>query len=327
MKRSAATQHEVAPEPKKPAEGETQVGEQTLVLPPRTMPMRAPSREYPGLVVIQGREIGREYRLRRSELIVGRDDRAHLRIPDERVSRRHAALELSWDASHRLKKACIRDLGSTNGTHLNEEPIDRAELHEGDKLRIGDTVLKFVLHDELDARFHREIRHRIAYDQLTGLLTKESLYVAMESELKRCERFGLPMVVLMMDLDHFKSVNDHHGHLMGSQVLSEVGQLIREGMRGTDVSARYGGEEFLAYLSEVTMEQGTQAAERIRSSVEGRTFTRVDEAGKPNSVRITISIGIAEFPRHGSSLEALVAAADAALYRAKGEGRNRVCIA
>jgi diguanylate cyclase (GGDEF)-like protein len=312
---------------RKRAKAKDSPGDQTLVFRRRAHASPALARVNPGLVVIQGREIGREYRLRRSELILGRDEGVHVRIPDEGVSRKHALIELSWDADRRVQHVFIRDLGSTNGTLVNGKRVASSDLREGDKIRLGDTVLKFVLQDDLDARFHQEVHNRIAYDQLTGLLTKEFLFVAMETELKRCEKFGLPMAVLMMDLDRFKLVNDGYGHLMGSHVLSEVGWLIREGFRNTDVSARYGGEEFLAYLSEVTLEGGAQAAERIRSAVEEHPFTRTDEMGRSTTVRLTISLGVSEFPRHGRTLESLVAAADAALYRAKESGRNRVCVA
>jgi diguanylate cyclase (GGDEF)-like protein len=306
---------------------EPAIGDQTLALPDTILDSPRLKRDHPGLVVIQGAELGREYRLRRTELILGRDEKAPIRLLDEKVSRRHARLELFWDPAHKLQKVMVRDLGSTNGTTVNGEPVDRAELREGDKIRLGDTVLKFVLHDDLDARFHREIRARIAYDQLTGLLTKESLCLAMEQEIRRCLKFKLPLAVIMMDLDLFKAVNDRFGHLMGSFVLSQVGILLREGFRTTDVSARYGGEEFLAYLSEATAAEARRAAERIRLAVEEHPFTRVDENGKATTVRITLSGGIAELRRNGDTLESLIAAADAALYRAKDSGRNRICLA
>jgi two-component system cell cycle response regulator len=299
-------------------------GDATLALPSGDFQVPDLAREHAGLLVIQGQEIGREYRLRRNESILGRDEGAALRIPDERVSRRHASLEVDRDLSGRVRRTFIRDLGSTNGTYVNGEAVGRRELREGDKVRVGDTVLRFMFQDALDSLFHREIRNRIAYDQLTGLLTKESLYAALEAELRRCARYGLPLAVLMMDLDRFKSVNDTHGHLMGSHVLSEVGRLIRVGFRRTDVAARYGGEEFLAYLSEESARGALPAAERVRGAIEDHPFRRTDEAGRSTSVRVSISIGISEFPRNGRSLEALVEAADRALYRAKEEGRNRV---
>jgi diguanylate cyclase (GGDEF)-like protein len=297
------------------------------VLPSGVIPAPDLAREHAGLVVIQGREIGREYRLRRRESTLGRDENVLLRILDERVSRRHASLEVAWDPARKIRRIFINDLGSTNRTYVNGEAVTRRELKEGDKIRVGDTVLRFMFQDALDSRFHREIRNRIAYDQLTGMLTKESLYAALEAELKRCARYGIPLAVLMMDLDRFKSVNDTYGHLMGSQVLSEVGRLLRLGFRCTDISARYGGEEFLAYLSEEAAPGALLAAERIRSAIEEHRFSRTDEAGRRTTLRLTISIGVSQFPRDGKGLEALVAAADRALYRAKGEGRNRVCAA
>jgi diguanylate cyclase (GGDEF)-like protein len=303
------------------------VGDETLSLPRRPIPAPRRDPEHAGLVVIQGREIGRVYRLRRNASILGRDESAGLRIPDDRISRHHASLEVVRDSPGSQPRIFLTDLGSTNGTTVNGEPVSRRELREGDKLRMGDTLLKFVLQDDLDARFHQEIRNRIAFDQLTGLLTKESLATAAEAELRRCARFALPLAVLMMDLDRFKSVNDTHGHLTGSRVLADVGRLIRHGFRGTDVSARYGGEEFFAYLAEVGAAGGARAAERIRAAIEEHPFCRVDEAGEGRTLHVTISIGVSEFPRDGASLEALLAAADRALYRAKEAGRNRVCVA
>ena len=211
--------------------------------------------------------------------------------------------------------------GSTNHTFVNTGRAESAELREGDKIQIGDTVLKFVLLDDIEVRFHEEVRNRISYDQLTGLLTKESLYLALEMELKRCLRYELPLAVLMMDLDRFKSVNDAHGHLMGSHVLAEVGRLIRESIRSADVSARYGGEEFLAYLSETALPGAMLAAERVRRAIEEHRF-RLDGS----TLAITISIGIAACPAHGRDITSLVRRADRALYRAKESGRNRSCI-
>jgi diguanylate cyclase (GGDEF)-like protein len=182
-------------------------------------------------------------------------------------------------------------------------------------------VLKFVLLDDIEMKFHAEVRNRISFDQLTGLLTKESLYVALEVELKRCLRYTVPLAVLMMDLDLFKQVNDTRGHLMGSHVLAEVGAIIARSTRGADVAARYGGEEFVAYLPETDSGGAIQVADRIRCNVEAATFTMDGQ-----SARVTISIGVALFPVHGRDLLTLVRRADHALYRAKEEGRNRVCL-
>jgi diguanylate cyclase (GGDEF)-like protein len=292
------------------------------------MAIRPPTeRRHASLIVVQGSEIGREYRIRRVESVLGRDESAGLRFPDERVSRQHVRIQLKrrHDGSTDF---VIRDLDSRNGTWVNGKRIKGSTcLADGDKVQIGDTVLKFILQDDLDAKFHEEVRYRVANDQLTGLLNKESFDVALDSELRRCARHQLPLCVLMMDLDRFKSVNDAHGHLMGSFVIREVGRLLKENFRTTDVAARYGGEEFVAYLAESPVSEGRAVAERIRAAIEKHRFSRKMENGVMLNIAVTISIGVSQFPLHGTTANELIATGDQALYRAKGAGRNRVCVA
>ncbi len=271
------------------------------------------------LLVIKGREIGRDFRLRRKCYILGRDPDLDVPVHDESVSRRHAQLEvLHGPAMHELHY-WLTDLQSTNHTYVNRKKIERVELHDGDKIRLGETILKFALLDEVEARFHREIRDRIRYDSLTGLLTRDSLFLALEIELRRAVTYKHPLSVLMMDLDRFKRVNDTYGHLVGSRMLTLVGRIIRENLRMVDVSGRYGGEEFITYLAETSPEMAVAAAERIRKGLEGQTL----QNGKAR-VNITISIGVSCYPGNGSDVTTLVACADSALYRAKEGGRNRV---
>jgi diguanylate cyclase (GGDEF)-like protein len=295
--------------------------DQTLAIDRSSLDADRFHKQHASLVVLKGAEIGRNYRMRRGQMIIGRGFGAEIRLADDLASREHARVECLWDPVTQETTYRIVDLGSTNHTFVNTGRVESIELREGDKIQIGDTVLKFVLLDDVEVKFHEELRNRISYDQLTGLLTKESLYLALESELKRCLRYELPLTVLMMDLDRFKNVNDTHGHLMGSHVLAEVGRLIRECIRSADVAARYGGEEFLAYLSETPLPGAMLAAERIRKGIEDHPFT-LDGA----TLRITISLGIAAAPVHGRDLTSLVRRADRALYRAKESGRNRTCI-
>jgi len=273
------------------------------------------------LVVLQGAEIGRHFRVRRGQMIIGRGFGAEIRLMDDLASREHARVECIWDPATQTTACRIVDLDSTNHTFINNVRVADADLCEGDRIQIGDTVLKFVLLDDIEARFHEEVRNRISYDQLTGLLTKESLYLALEMELRRCLRYDLPLAVLMMDLDRFKAVNDAHGHLMGSHVLAEVGRLIRESIRSADVAARYGGEEFIAYLSETDPAGARLAAERVREAIAAHRFT-LDGI----TIAVTISIGLSSAPRHGRDITTLVRRADRALYRAKESGRNRTCL-
>lgn len=286
-------------------------------------PFEEPDDErHAALVVLRGSEIGRDFRLRKNPMVIGRGEGVHIRLPDERASRRHAEVDYHGVDSGGGPIYRLRDLGSTNHTFVDGNPIESWDLRDGDKIQIGDTILKFVVLDAIEAKFHAEVRDRISYDQLTGLLTKESLYVAFKQELQRCLKYELPLSVLMMDLDRFKSVNDTYGHLMGSHVLAEVGAIIRRCIRSADVSARYGGEEFITYLAETDQVGAHLAAERIRASIEKHTFVLDDV-----SIEVNISIGVSTAPRHGTTVDQLVGSADAALYHAKETGRNRVCLA
>lgn len=296
--------------------------QKTIIIRKSIFDDKGADKSHAALIVLQGEEIGRDFRLRRTSMVIGRSTSAEICLPDDGASREHARVSFQGTDGEDGAVFTLTDLGSTNHTFVNSEQVESVQLCDGDKIRIGDTVLKFVVLDEIEAKFHADVRDLISYDQLTGLLTKESLYLAFDRELTRCLRYDLPLGVLMMDLDRFKLVNDGHGHLMGSHVLAEVGRIIQHSIRIADVSARYGGEEFLSYLAETDTPGLEFAAERIRSDMEAFEFVLDDV-----SIRVTISIGIAVSPRHGKSLKELVAAADRALYRAKETGRNRVCLA
>ena len=295
--------------------------DRTVVRKRIKVPTSKLKKSHASLIILKGSDIGRDFRLRRKVMTLGRGVDTHIRIFDDMASREHARIEWRFDKRRGVAVFHLIDLGSTNRTFVNSHEIDSVELRDGDRIQIGNSVLKFVLLDDVEAKFHEEIRHRIIYDQLTGLLTKDSLYMALEMELKRCKRYDTPIAVLMMDLDKFKSVNDRYGHQTGSFVIGEVGKLIRQSIRSEDVSGRYGGEEFISYLPESNAESAVQAAERIRTAIEGHEFRRDDLA-----FSVTISIGIAMCPAHGEEIDSLVAEADRALYEAKGTGRNRVCL-
>ena len=282
-----------------------------------TRSLEATARRIATLVVVQGPEIGRHYPLRRNKSIIGRGDEADILIRHKEMSRSHAridCLRLGDDTLYRLV-----DLGSTNHVFVNGERVDGHVLADGDKVHLGDVVLKFELHDAIDAKFHDEIRTRISYDDLTGLLTYESFRTALAWELERYTS-AQGCAVVMMDLDDFKKLNDTWGHLAGSFVLREVGSLIGGNMRYFDVASRYGGEEFVAYLPDTGAEEAILAADRLRKLLERHVFHH-----EGRDIRLTISMGVAHFPDDGSDLDSLVRAADERLYLAKRTGKNRVC--
>ena len=301
--------------PRKKSTDGTIVGKRTRVTSKKLQKSQA------SLILLNGSDIGRDFRLRRKAMIIGRGVDVGIRVFDDMASREHARVDRKFDRRRGIETFHLTDLESTNHTFVNSRQVDRARLEDGDRIQVGNSILKFVLLDDVEAKFHEEVRHRITYDQLTGLLTRDSLYMALEMELKRCKRYDMPLAVLMMDLDSFKSVNDRHGHQTGSFVIGEVGKRIRESLRSADVSGRYGGEEYISYLPESSADNAIQVAERIRSSVEGQPF-RLDDL----ALSVTISIGVAICPTHGEDIDTLVAQADKALYRAKESGRNRVTL-
>ncbi|HEY3383942.1 MAG TPA: GGDEF domain-containing protein [Vicinamibacterales bacterium] len=292
--------------------------DRTMQLPPIGGPKKALSNRVPAIILYDGDEIGGLHSLTKDETTIGRTADCDIVVPETRVSRRHAIIRRTTDEVPEFE---IVDLDSTNGTMLNGEPVKQSPLQNGDKVGIGGQVLKFAILDREDVAYQSRIVEMIHIDELTGLLTKRSLFRAFERELIRSLRYRRPIGVLMMDLDHFKLVNDTHGHLVGSHCLSEVGRLIRECTRVVDVSGRYGGEEFVSYLPETDVENSVMVAERIRQTMEAREFRYNDIV-----YGVRISIGIAEFPAHGGDVESLITAADTALYCAKNQGRNRTIV-
>lgn len=283
----------------------------------------------PALVFLRGELLAVPIPLERDEVILGRALEADVRVNDARASRLHARITTERNPATNETECRVADLGSTNGTYLNGRLVTDAQLlREGDKLTIGEHILRFEMLDEIDREFHRQIHRLLVHDELTGLLTSKSFFSELRREAARAEFETRPFCVLMMDLDHFKLVNDTYGHMVGSLTLECIGDVIRHALRAGDVAARFGGEEFAAFLLDADCAQGLIAAERVRAAVEQYIFpaaTRPDASGEAPTHHITISIGVAEFPRNARDPIELVELADSALYSAKRNGRNRVC--
>jgi diguanylate cyclase (GGDEF)-like protein len=281
----------------------------------------------PALVFLRGELLAVPIPLERDEVTLGRALEADVRVNDARASRLHAQIRTERDQESGGTRYRIIDLGSTNGTLLNGRPITEAVLEEGDKLVIGEHLMRFDMLDEIDREFQRQIHRLLVHDELTGLLTSKSFFSELRREAARAEFESRPFCVLMMDLDHFKEVNDTYGHMTGSQTLEEVGGVITRALRAGDVASRFGGEEFAAFMLDADLAQGIVAAERVRTAVEAHPFsmTKRNSAESARTHHITISIGVASFPDDARDPIELVELADSALYRAKRSGRNRVC--
>ncbi len=279
----------------------------------------------PTLVFLNGDSMSTSVPLEREEVILGRALGADVRLNDFKVSRQHASISTIYDAEKRETKYLLTDLDSKNGTFINSEKISREWLQNGDKISIGEHLLRFELLDEIDREYHREIRRLVTHDDLTGLHSSRSFFSELRREAARSSAEKRQFCVLMLDVDHFKSVNDTYGHLTGSHTLEEIGGCITENLRTGDVAARFGGEEFAAFLLDAELAQGLVAAERIRTSIEEAQFSVIRHGKAVETHQVTISIGVASFPDDSKDPIELVEMADSALYRAKRSGRNRVC--
>jgi diguanylate cyclase (GGDEF)-like protein len=279
----------------------------------------------PALIFLSGDLLAVPIPLERDEVILGRALEADVRINDTKVSRKHASIKTLRNDKTGEINYLLTDLKARNGTFLNGQKIVSETLQDGDKITIGGQILRFELLDEIDREYQYQIRRLLSHDDLTGLLSSRSFFSELRREASRADAEMRPFCVLMMDVDHFKQVNDTYGHLTGSKTLEEIGHCITETLRIGDAAARFGGEEFAAFLLDAELEQGIVAAERIRQVIEEREFS-VLKQGKPfKTHRISISIGVACFPHDSVDPIELVEMADSALYRAKREGRNRVC--
>ena len=278
----------------------------------------------PSLVFLTGELIAVPIPLEREEVILGRALEAEIRVNDTLVSRQHARVSTSLNDETGRTEYIVTDLGSRNGTLLNGQKVGTSVLANGDKITIGETILRFDLLDEIDREYQRQIHRLISHDDLTGLLSSRSFFSELRREASRATAEGRPFCVMMMDGDHFKGVNDTFGHLTGSKTIEEIGYSIMTNLRTGDAAARFGGDEFAAFLLDAELPQALVAAERIRTDIEKKEFSVVRPGQTDVTHHITVSIGVSSFPADSSDPIELVEMADSALYRAKREGRNRV---
>jgi two-component system, cell cycle response regulator len=262
-----------------------------------------------------GPDIGKRTPLSKRAYIVGRDAEVDLVISRSSVSRQHS--QLTQDEAGEW---WVQDLGSTNGTFVNEERITRRCLTDGDQVRFGDAIFKFLSGANIESAYHEEIYRMTILDGLTGIHNKRYFLEFLERELAGAHRHRHPLSLVMFDVDHFKKVNDERGHLAGDHVLKEIATRIRPRIRREDLYARYGGEEFACILASTNLDGAVQFAEHIRGLIADKNIVF---DGQPFTV--TISLGVATvWNEPGVDLLTLIKRADDNLYTAKRSGRNKV---
>src|SRR3982750_999081 len=238
------------------------------------------------LVVPAGASVGEMYKVEGDKVVIGRGQKAQIRLFDDGISREHAQIVIEGN------QIILQDLGSTNGTFCNGLKVDKRELVDGDKILVGSTtILKFTYHDNLDEMFQRQMYESALRDGLTKAFNKKYFTDRLESEFTFATRHASSLALVLFDIDHFKKVNDTHGHQAGDHVLFEISSLLSSALRAEDVFARYGGEEFAVICRGSDETQAQVVGERMRKAVEGHRFVY-----EGTVIPVTISVGVAVLP-------------------------------
>jgi len=198
----------------------------------------------------------------------------------------------------------------------------RVELDKPYVLNIARDITKRKLAEAEVQKLQEQLRQQALHDPLTGLYNRRYLDEAIERELIRAARNKQPVGIVMCDLDHFKRVNDTHGHLAGDEVLRMFAELLKKHARGSDIVCRFGGEEFVMFLPDMSPAVACQRAGQLRTELAAKRITHGTSV-----IQMTASFGVAAFPEHGKTMDGLISAVDAAMYQAKEAGRDRVVVA
>lgn len=276
------------------------------------------------LIRYVGNPIGEVIPLPHQGLRIGRTADNDLSLPEPEVSRRHAILELvaQEDGSASI---LLHDQGSTNGTYVNGrrvEPNSTQRLENGDVIRVGPHAFKAKRLDELERHYHQAVLAQTTVDALTGVSNRATVLTYLEKHFDLARRHGRPLSVLLCDLDHFKRINDTYGHAAGDRVLQVFGGLVMGRLRGSDQVGRIGGEEFLVVLPETQSGEAFTVADNLRAALCAEPVLIHGSA----PIMVSCSLGVAQVNENDPDAGSLLARADAALYRAKAEGRNRAVL-
>lgn len=277
----------------------------------------------PVLVQYDGGAAGKRFNLSSTGILVGRRaDRVQVWIDDPSVSREHCRIDFQGTA------AIVSDLGSLNHTFINDiRVMQSAELVHGDMLRVGNVRLRYFTHGTADQLLFDRIYRMAVQDRMLDVFRREYAMERLEEEFRLVKAGSVELCFIMIDLDHFKNINDTHGHDAGDIVLKEVCASIKPLIGSNDTFARFGGEEFCV-LSGSSLDDSVALAERIRRTVE---LSAVDYEGQ--TIPVTVSLGVAsarelfagsEFQETPPNIQDLIRLADARLYQSKQGGRNRV---
>ncbi len=266
------------------------------------------------LIVLSEPRLGSRIVLGESPVEIGRGSSCNLIVDSDSLSRRHARIE--WTGSgHR-----VVDLGSTNGSFVNGMRTSSHDLRDGDRVQLGKVLMKYVAGGNIEGNYHEELQRLMRFDPLTGIYNKRHFEECFRVAIYATRTQPKPVSLIVFDLDHFKRINDSHGHIAGDGVLTELSSVVKANMPPEAVFGRVGGEEFAVLLEGAPLGPMMDVAEKLRQATQTHPFRF-----ESTKLSVTISAGVAErTPGSDEAPEQLYKRADAQLYAAKAAGRNRV---
>jgi len=268
------------------------------------------------LIQYSGKELGKRFQLDSDSMTIGRSGDVNILINEQSVSRQHARCHTNG------QKTEIEDMGSSNGTYINDQRIaHKTALSDGDIIRVGNILLKYYSSNNMENMLQDKLYRDATIDAGTQTFNKKHLLESLESEFNNSRKYGTPLTLIYFDLDHFKKVNDTHGHNAGDQVLLDVAKIVKGSIRKEDILCRFGGEEFIILMPNTDARTAYESAERIRSSIEAYSFSF-----NHTQIKQTISLGISQLNPSMTTQKDLLDNADRKLYQSKQNGRNQVTV-
>jgi diguanylate cyclase (GGDEF)-like protein len=271
------------------------------------------------LLVGPASSIGKQWHLSSTDVVVGRSPSSSVFVDDRSVSKSHAKFILNGN------DVLIMDLESTNKTVINQQtvaPLTPVKLVNNDQIKVGNVIFKFLEKGNVETVASKATFDKTQLDGMTGIYSKGALQAYAPEAIKRSDMTGEPLSLIVFDIDHFKKVNDTHGHAAGDYVIKEIARLVKDKLiRSEDFFARFGGEEFVLVVSSSDIPVSANIAERIRATIEAHNF---DFEGI--RMPITVSAGVSVRKTKGDGWDRLFEKADKALYQSKNRGRNLVSI-
>ena len=275
------------------------------------------------ITVLKGEKVdfGKIFILKNRKITIGRSEDNDIVLHDPRASKHHCEINIDMSGDLKVDVITIADMFSTNGTFLNGKVVEHSILQFGDKIGLGSSILLFNSSDEVEEIYQSTLFDIATIDSLTCLFNRRYILNDMENQVKLAKRYKKHFSLILFDIDDFKIINDSFGHQSGDEYLKLVTAKIYEGLREQDKAGRVGGEEFLVILPETDAKGAEVLANRIRENIENTVLTY-----KKNRIKATVSAGVMEFSHESVGTENVFEIVDAALYKAKEQGKNKVFV-